>query len=165
MRIAQILTICMRQVRFDLLASVQFGFLKTETEPKFGFRTSLRVGLPRRMTVDWRVCVNLGKHVTIVSLARAVGICLEAAKELEQSGIEVEVINLRSLRPLDDEIIIKSVMKTNHLVTVEYCWPHFGVGAEICARVVESKSISLSCGKIAAFSTAVFDSEKFSTLL
>jgi len=83
--------------------------------------------------------VCLGKHVTVVSLARAVGVCLEAAKELEQIGIEAEVINLRSLRPLDEDTIIKSVMKTNHLVTVENSWPHFGVGAEICARIVESK--------------------------
>jgi len=84
--------------------------------------------------------VGAGKHVTIVSLSRAVGVCLEAAKELEQLGIEAEVINLRSLRPMDDEAIIKSVMKTNHLVTVENGWPRFGVGAEICARIIESKS-------------------------
>ena len=90
--------------------------------------------------------MNLGKHVTIVSLSRAVGVCLEAAKELEQVGIEAEVINLRSLRPLDDEIIFKSLMKTNHLVTVENGWPRFGIGAEICARVVESKSDRISGG-------------------
>ena len=78
--------------------------------------------------------------MTIVSLSRAVGRCLEAAKELEQSGIEAEVINLRSLRPMDEEIIINSVMKTNHLVTVENGWPRFGIGAEICARVIESKT-------------------------
>jgi pyruvate dehydrogenase E1 component beta subunit len=83
-----------------------------------------------------------GKHVTIVSLSRAVGICLEAAKELEQIGVECEVINLRSLRPLDDEAIIKSVMKTNHLITVENGWPQFGVGAEICARVIESPAFN-----------------------
>jgi len=87
-----------------------------------------------------------GKHVTIVSLSRAVGICLEAAKELEHLGIEAEVINLRSLRPMDEDLIIQSVMKTNHLVTVENGWPRFGVGAEICARVVESKTFA--CEKI-----------------
>jgi len=79
--------------------------------------------------------------VTIVSLSRAVGVCLEAAKELEQIGVEAEVINLRSLRPMDEELIISSVMKTNHLITVENGWPRFGIGAEICARVIESKSI------------------------
>jgi len=91
--------------------------------------------------------VDTGKHVTIVSLSRAVGVCLEAAKELEQVGIEAEVINLRSLRPMDEEMIIKSVMKTNHLVTVENGWPRFGVGAEICARIVESKSHPVSYSK------------------
>lgn len=74
----------------------------------------------------------------------AVGICLEAAKELEQAGIECEVINLRSIRPIDDETIIKSVMKTNHLVTVENGWPQFGVGAEICARIIESR-LNVTC--------------------
>ena len=51
----------------------------------------------------------------------------------------IQVINLRSIRPMDEETIIKSVMKTHHLVTVEGGWPQFGVGAEICAKVIESK--------------------------
>jgi pyruvate/2-oxoglutarate/acetoin dehydrogenase E1 component len=68
-----------------------------------------------------------------------VGFCLEAAKELQSQGVECEVINLRSIRPLDEETIIESVMKTNHLVTVEGGWPQFGVGAEISARIMESK--------------------------
>jgi len=67
------------------------------------------------------------------------GVCLEAAKELEQAGIECEVINLRTIRPMDEEAIIKSVMKTNHLITVEIGWPQSGVGAEVCARLIESK--------------------------
>lgn len=83
-----------------------------------------------------------GKHVTLVSHSKMVGLCLEAAKELEQSGVECEVINLRSIRPLDEEAIITSVMKTNHLVTVEGGWPQFGVGAEICARIIESKAFN-----------------------
>lgn len=48
-----------------------------------------------------------------------------------------QVINLRTIRPLDVESIETSVMKTNHLVTVEGGWPQFGVGAEICARIME----------------------------
>lgn len=51
----------------------------------------------------------------------------------------LQVINLRSLRPMDDETIIKSVMKTNHLVTVEGGWPHCGIGSEIIARIMESE--------------------------
>jgi len=81
----------------------------------------------------------VGKHVTIVSFSRAMGVCLEAAKELEQAGIECEVINLRTIRPMDEEAIIKSVMNTNHLITVEIGWPQSGVGAEVCARLIESK--------------------------
>lgn len=80
-----------------------------------------------------------GKHVTLVSHSKSVELCLEAARELEGQGVECEVINLRTIRPMDDQTIIKSVMKTNHLITVEGGWPQFGVGAEICARVVESK--------------------------
>jgi len=83
-----------------------------------------------------------GKHVTIVSHSRPVGFCLDAAKELEKIGIEAEVINLRTLRPLDEDTIINSVMKTNHLVTVEGGWPQSGVGAEICARIVESPAFN-----------------------
>ena len=56
------------------------------------------------------------------------------------------MINLRTLRPLDEESIIKSVMKTHHLVTVEGGWPQNGIGAEVCARVIESKfSVSKFC--------------------
>jgi len=66
---------------------------------------------------------------------------MEAAKELEQAGIECEVINLRTLRPMDEETIVKSVMKTNHLITVEMGWPQCGIGAEVCARIIESESL------------------------
>jgi len=83
-----------------------------------------------------------GKHVTIVAQSRPVGFALEAAKELAGVGIEAEVINLRTIRPMDSETIIKSVMKTNHLVTVEGGWPQFGVGAEIAARLVESPAFN-----------------------
>ncbi|KAL5015516.1 hypothetical protein ScPMuIL_009786 [Solemya velum] len=83
-----------------------------------------------------------GNHVTLVAHSRSVGVCLDAAKELETIGVECEVINLRSLRPLDDEAIINSVMKTHHLVTVEGGWPQSGIGSEICARIIESPAFS-----------------------
>lgn len=67
-----------------------------------------------------------GKHVTIVAHSRPVDAALVAANELAGSGIEAEVINLRSVRPLDVETICKSVQKTNHLVTVEGGWPQCG---------------------------------------
>lgn len=79
-----------------------------------------------------------GKDVTIVAHSRSVHQSLEAAEKLSQEGISVEVINLRSIRPLDTQTIINSVKKTNHLVTVEGGWPMFGVGSEICAQVMES---------------------------
>ena len=77
--------------------------------------------------------------MTLVSHSRMVGFCLDAAAELAKEGVEAEVVNLRSIRPLDEAAIIESVMKTNHLVCVEGGWPQFGVGSEICARIVESK--------------------------
>jgi pyruvate dehydrogenase E1 component beta subunit len=82
-----------------------------------------------------------GDRITLVAHSKAVGTCLEAAQELASAGIEAEVINLRTLRPLDEETIIRSVMKTNHLVTVEGGWPTSGIGAEICARIIESMDI------------------------
>ncbi|XP_005097885.1 pyruvate dehydrogenase E1 component subunit beta, mitochondrial [Aplysia californica] len=83
-----------------------------------------------------------GSHVTLVSHSKSVGLCIEAANELAGKGVECEVINLRTLRPLDDEAVIKSVMKTNHLVTVEGGWPQCGIGAEIAARVMESAAFN-----------------------
>ncbi|KAI9142475.1 pyruvate dehydrogenase e1 component beta subunit [Paraphysoderma sedebokerense] len=82
-----------------------------------------------------------GKDVTIVAHSRAVGQSLEAADLLQKEhGISAEVINLRSIRPLDRDSIVASVKKTNRLVTVEGGWPHFGVGAEIAAQVMESEA-------------------------
>jgi pyruvate dehydrogenase E1 component beta subunit len=79
-----------------------------------------------------------GTDVTIVTFSRAVGKCLEAAEQLASEGISAEVINLRSIRPLDRDAILASVKKTHRLVTVEEGWPQSGVGAEIGAMIVES---------------------------
>nr|CAI5820443.1 unnamed protein product [Callosobruchus analis] len=81
-----------------------------------------------------------GKHITIVAHSKAVETSLEAAKELAGKGIECEVINLRSLRPLDIDTITKSVTKTNHLLSVEQGWPTCGIGAEILAQIMESEA-------------------------
>ncbi|KAL7752109.1 pyruvate dehydrogenase E1, beta subunit [Sorochytrium milnesiophthora] len=79
-----------------------------------------------------------GKDVTIVTYSRHVGFALEAAELLaKEAGIQAEVINLRSIRPLDMDTVIQSVKKTNRCVTVEGCWPHFGVGSEISAQLME----------------------------
>lgn len=84
--------------------------------------------------------MSSGKHVTVVAHSRAVETALEGARELAGKGIECEVINLRSLRPLDEETITKSIQKTNHLVTVEQGWPTCGIGSEILARIMESEA-------------------------
>ena len=79
-----------------------------------------------------------GTDVTIVSYSRMVGESLKAAEELAGQGISCEVINLRTIRPLDRAAIVKSVKKTNRLVSVEDGYPQHGVGAEICALAFES---------------------------
>jgi len=76
-----------------------------------------------------------GTDVTITAFSRGVQTALEAAKILAEQGINVEVINLRSIRPLDRTTIINSVKKTSRLVTLEEGWPQHGVGAEIHAIV------------------------------
>jgi pyruvate dehydrogenase E1 component beta subunit len=79
-----------------------------------------------------------GGDVTITAFSRMVGVALEAAEALAAEGIEAEVINLRSLRPLDTAAITKSVKKTNRLVSVEEGWPVAGMGAEIAALMMEN---------------------------
>ena len=76
-----------------------------------------------------------GKDVTIVSWSRGMIYALDAAKTLEADGIDAEVIDLRTLRPLDMETVLTSVRKTNRIVTVEEAWPVCSLGSEICARV------------------------------
>ncbi|KMQ87662.1 pyruvate dehydrogenase e1 component subunit mitochondrial [Lasius niger] len=80
---------------------------------------------------------RVGNHVTLVAHSKAVEESLEAANELAGKGIEAEVINLRSLRPLDIDTIIQSVVKTKHLLTVEQGWPQCGIGAEVSAKIAE----------------------------
>ena len=78
-----------------------------------------------------------GKDVTITAFSRMVRVALDAATALAELGIDAEVINLRSLRPLDVDAIIASVMKTNRIVSVEEGWPACGIGSEIAAAVME----------------------------
>jgi pyruvate dehydrogenase E1 component beta subunit len=78
-----------------------------------------------------------GRDATVVSFARGMVYALEAAEQLAKDGVDVEVIDLRTLRPLDDATIIESVKKTGRLITVEEGWPQNGIGAEISARVME----------------------------
>ena len=81
--------------------------------------------------------VRPGNNVTIVSWSMGMSYALKAADELAKKHILAEVIDLRTIRPMDTETIIASVQKTGRLVTVEEGWPQSGVGAEIAARVME----------------------------
>jgi pyruvate dehydrogenase E1 component beta subunit len=81
--------------------------------------------------------VRSGGHVTIISWSNGMSYALKAADELAKEGIEAEVIDLRTLRPMDTDTIIASVKKTGRAVTVEEGWQQSGVGAEIAARIME----------------------------
>jgi pyruvate dehydrogenase E1 component beta subunit len=78
-----------------------------------------------------------GTQVTIVAFSIMVGVALQAAEALAAQGISAEVINLRTLRPLDTATIVESVKKTSRLVTVEEGWPFAGIGAEVAMQVIE----------------------------
>ena len=78
-----------------------------------------------------------GNDVTIVAFSRMVAVVLEAATMLSEQGIDAEVINLRSIRPMDTDTVVRSVMKTNRLVSVEEGWPVAGIGSEMAAVMME----------------------------
>lgn len=81
--------------------------------------------------------VRTGADVTVVSYSFMVGKCLQAAEALALEGIDVEVIDLRTIRPLDKDTIVQSVRKTNRLVSVEEGWTVAGIGSEIAAIAME----------------------------
>jgi pyruvate dehydrogenase E1 component beta subunit len=109
----------------ELLYGESFPVSKEVLDPSF----TLPIGKAKIM--------REGTDLTIVTFSKMVGFALKAADELAKEGISVEVINLRSIRPLDRETINASVRKTSRLLTLEEGWPQHGVGAEICASVVE----------------------------
>jgi pyruvate dehydrogenase E1 component beta subunit len=109
----------------ELLYGESFPVSKEVLDPSF----TLPIGKAKIM--------REGNDLTIVTFSKMVGYALKAADELAKEGISVEVVNLRSIRPLDRETINASVRKTSRLLTLEEGWPQHGVGAEICASVVE----------------------------
>ena len=76
-----------------------------------------------------------GSDVTIIAWTKMVAVALKAASELEKEGISAEVLDPRTLRPLDEELILSSVRKTNRVVIVEDSWPYASVGSEIAMRI------------------------------
>ena len=81
--------------------------------------------------------IREGTHVTLAAHSISVGLIMEAADALAKEGIEAELIDLRTLRPLDTDTVVESVKKTNRIVTVEQGWPVCSIGSEIAAEVVD----------------------------
>ncbi|MGB1295116.1 MAG: transketolase C-terminal domain-containing protein, partial [Flavobacteriales bacterium] len=79
-----------------------------------------------------------GDHVSLVTFGKITKVALEAANKLSEEGIEVEVIDLRSIRPLDINTVLESVKKTNRLVILEESWPFASIATEIIAQVQET---------------------------
>jgi len=108
---------------------------------------------------DWIVPIGkarvlrAGDTVTVVAHSRMVEVALAAAEALAGEGISAEVIDLRTIRPLDIETILASVQKTNRIVSVEEGWPFAGIGAEIAAQIMErafdwlDAPVARVCGK------------------
>src|SRR5215831_8933588 len=97
--------------------------------------------------------VRPGKDVTIVAWSMGMTYALKAAEELAKENIDAEVIDLRTLRPLDMDTVLESVKKTNRIVTIEQAWPVCSIGSEISARVSEKAfdyldaPVTRVCGK------------------
>jgi pyruvate dehydrogenase E1 component beta subunit len=78
-----------------------------------------------------------GDDVTIVTYSKMLQVSMAAAEHLAQEGIEAEIVDLRSLRPLDLAPALESIRRTNRAIVVEEGWLSYGVGAEVCARIYE----------------------------
>lgn len=89
------------------------------------------------MALDKAAVVRQGSDITLTAFSRTVGLALEAAEILAKEGVSAEVVDLRSLRPLDEETVVRSVHKTHRLCSLEDGWPRCGIGAEMMALAVE----------------------------
>ena len=108
-----------------------------ENEILYGQSFDVPVGDDILVPIGKAKVARAGKDVTIVSFAIGMTYALKAAAELAKEGIEAEVIDLRTIRPMDKDTIVASVMKTGRCVTVEEGWPQSGIGAEIMAVLME----------------------------
>src|SRR5262249_28905657 len=97
--------------------------------------------------------VRAGEHVTIVSWSMGMSYALKAAEELAKENISAEVIDLRTIRPMDTATVVESIKKTARCVVVEEGWPQSGVAAEVSARIMEQAfdwldaPVARVCGK------------------
>ncbi|MCP4761209.1 MAG: pyruvate dehydrogenase [archaeon] len=103
-------------------------------------------------------CLREGKDITMVSLGVSVHRCLEAAIKLEKDGISAEVLDLRSVVPLDLDAIIKSVIKTGNVLVVDEDYKAFGLSGEICAILAESK-LKFNYGRVCTEKTIPYNRE------
>ena len=87
--------------------------------------------------IDRAAVRRAGKDVTIIAYSANVAKALAAATTLAEKGVDAEVVDLRTLRPLDDETILASVKKTRRAIVVDECWRTAGLAAEVCARIAE----------------------------
>lgn len=106
-----------------------------ESESMYGLKGEVPEGDDVLVAIGKAAIRREGTDVTIVSFNKMMEVCKEAAKELEKEGISAEVIDLRTIRPLDHETIVNSVKKTNRLVVVDESWPFAGVSAEIAYQM------------------------------
>ena len=108
-----------------------------ENEILYGTKGEVPEGKDFILPIGQAEVTNQGTDVTIIGYSIMAIKALEAAKKLEQDGISAEVINLRSIRPLDEETLLKSVAKTNRVVVAEECWSRAGIAADISAIIME----------------------------
>jgi pyruvate dehydrogenase E1 component beta subunit len=108
-----------------------------ENEILYGHKFEVPAGDDFLVPIGQARIARVGKDVTLVSFGIGMVYALKAAEELEREGVSAEVIDLRTIRPMDSETIIQSVKKTGRCITVEEGWPQSGVGAEIMARIME----------------------------
>jgi pyruvate dehydrogenase E1 component beta subunit len=121
-----------------LMASVYDGNPVMFIEHRWLYEGTGHVPLaPYRVPIGKGTVRRKGKDATIVALSHMVKLSMDAAATLEGEGIDCEVVDLRSLSPLDGAIVIDSVKKTGRLVVADTGWKSFGVGAEVSARVLE----------------------------
>jgi pyruvate dehydrogenase E1 component beta subunit len=109
-------------------------FLENEILYGYSFDVPQQTGL---IEIGKAKIVKYGKDLTIVTFSLQVELAMQAALELEKLGVEAEVIDLRTLRPLDEQAILESVKKTNRLVVVEEGWFFAGIGVSIAAIVMQ----------------------------
>jgi pyruvate dehydrogenase E1 component beta subunit len=108
-----------------------------ENEIAYGFSFEEEYEEDQIIKIGEAKILRTGKDVTIIAFSLTVKYALEAAQELSKQGIEAEVIDLRTIRPIDRNLIIDSVKKTNRCVTVEEGFPFAGIGSEIASILME----------------------------